>query len=718
MREPDIRRLSLCYTQKMNKKVPELLEQYEDIVILWSLRALYNLKGYMRMDTEFGLYGHDRALSVVGLEHLIDKHDDENPISKKKFRRILKTQSELYEAKKIPHDGVLFKNLDELGKLVELSDIEKKLLAFGILIHAIKDLTEVCGVLGDLTSRGVINTLSVILDLDPSSIRQALSSDGLLNRTGLMRLECNFPDELDDQLVLLDEITDVLLDDEVLDIMQSLRRFFKVGSEATLKPADFSHVDKDYDLVHHYLRSATKKRLKGVNILIYGPPGTGKTEMVRTLAKDLGCPLYEVNNTGEGVVDEYEKARVDSYQLCQQVLKRTPETLILFDEIEDVFLRDGSMERFGIRTSSDTKKGWFNQLLEENEVPAIWVSNVIYHIDEAILRRFDYVMELKTPPRQTRIRMLREYAKGLNVSEKWLEQISGNEYLAPGLIARGVRVVSELGLEKPAEVEAHLERIIGNTLNAMGYDKDLSKGVKSPITYRLDVLNPDYDLVTLQAALTKMPKGRICLYGQPGTGKSEFARHVAEVLDIPLITKRASDLLDPYLGMTERHLSEMFEQAMDEGAVLLLDEADSFLQDRARARESWQVSQVNELLTQMEQFDGLFFCSTNLMEQLDQASLRRFDLKIKFDFLKPEQLWSLFQQVLDDYEAEVPDEENWKKQIVGMQGLTPGDFATVARQSRFSGKSLDAEALLDGLKRELQFKAYGAYKNMGFINNS
>jgi SpoVK/Ycf46/Vps4 family AAA+-type ATPase len=215
-----------------------------------------------------------------------------------------------------------------------------------------------------------------------------------------------------------------------------------------------------------------------------------------------------------------------------------------------------------------------------------------------------------------------------------------------------------------------------------------------------------------------MPKGRICLYGQPGTGKSEFARHVAEVLDIPLITKRASDLLDPYLGMTERHLSEMFEQAMDEGAVLLLDEADSFLQDRARARESWQVSQVNELLTQMEQFDGLFFCSTNLMEQLDQASLRRFDLKIKFDFLKPEQLWSLFQQVLDDYDAGVPDEESWKKQILGMQGLTPGDFATVARQSRFSGKSLDAEALLDGLKRELQFKAYGAYKNMGFINNS
>ena len=702
----------------MNKKLPELLEQYEDIVILWSLRVLYDLKGYMRMDTEYGLYGHDRALSVVGLEHLIDKHDDENPISKKKFRRILKAQSDLYEKKTIAYEGVLFRNLTELGKLVELSETEKKLLSFGTLIHAIKDLTEVCGVLGDLTARGVVNSLSIILDIDPASIRQALSKEGLLNRTGLMRLDCNYPDELDDQLELLDEITDVLLDDEQLDIMQSLRRFFKMGREPTLAPDDFSYVQKDYGLVHDYLKAASSKSLKGVNILIYGPPGTGKTEMVRTLAKDIGCPLYEVNNTGEGDVDEYDKARVDSYQLCQQVLKRTPDTLILFDEIEDVFLRDGSMERFGIRTSSDTKKGWFNQLLEENTLPAIWVSNVIYHIDEAIIRRFDYVMELKTPPRQTRIKIFRDYAKSMDVSEKWLQKIATNEYLAPGLISRAVKVVSELSLKTQTEVESHLEQVISNTLGAMGYDKDLTKGVQSPITYRLDALNPDYDLVTLQEALKKQPKGRICLYGQPGTGKSEFARHIAETLDVPLIIKRASDLLDPYVGMTERHLREMFEQANEEESILLLDEADSFLQDRTRARESWQVTQVNELLTQMEQFDGLFFCSTNLMEQLDQASLRRFDLKIKFDFIKPDQLWGLFKQVLEDYKADAPDEATWMKKVKALENLTPGDFATVARQSRFSGKPLDAEGLFDGLKRELKFKAYGAYKNMGFINNS
>jgi len=45
---------------------------------------------------------------------------------------------------------------------------------------------------------------------------------------------------------------------------------------------------------------------------------------------------------------------------------------------------------------------------------------------------------------------------------------------------------------------------------------------------------------------------------------------------------------------------------------------------------------VNELLTQMEAFDGIFVCTTNLMDKLDQASLRRFSFKIRFDVLKPE----------------------------------------------------------------------------------
>jgi SpoVK/Ycf46/Vps4 family AAA+-type ATPase len=92
------------------------------------------------------------------------------------------------------------------------------------------------------------------------------------------------------------------------------------------------------------------------------------------------------------------------------------------------------------------------------------------------------------------------------------------------------------------------------------------------------------------------------------------------------------------LGETEQNLARMFQDAAADNVVLLLDEADSFLQDRRGAERSWEVSQVNEMLTQMETFQGVFVASTNLMESLDQASLRRFDIKVKFDFLGRDQI--------------------------------------------------------------------------------
>ncbi len=700
----------------MSKDFKSPMDQYKEIVILWSLRILLDLKGYTLMDISYGLYGNERALAAVGLEKLLDKYDEDNELSKKKFRKILNKQYKKYEAMDHNFDDLtLSQNIRKLSDLIDLNPIEQQLLAFGVLLHAVRDLEAICDVLGDISSHSVVSVLAAIVGIPPVEVRQALSSDGLLNKTGLLRLDREEHTNLEYQISILDEISDVLLDEDQPDIMESLKRFFTQGKAANLKVSDFEHISKDYEIVSRYLKASCAKGLQGSNVLIYGPPGTGKSELVRTLAKDLEYNLYEVTTTdGEDDAIMYQ-GRVDSYQLCQQVLKRKTLTMILFDEIEDVFVRDGSMERYGIRTSTDSKKGWFNMVLEDNKVPAVWVSNVISHIDEAILRRFDYVMELKTPPRKTRIKIINHYTENLNVSEGWIKKISINEDLAPGLIARAVKVVKELGFKDQMRNEASLERVISNTLHAMGYDKNLAKGAASPISYRPDILNADYDLVALQEGLQKYGQGRFCLYGPSGTGKSEFARHISEVLDKPLLVKRASDLLDPYVGVTEKEIKQMFEQALDENALLLLDEADSFLQDRSRARQSWEVTQVNELLTQMERFEGIFVCSTNLMDNLDQASLRRFDLKIKFDYLKPDQGWELFQQVIADYNSRIKDKDACEKKVRALRGLTPGDFATVVRQSRYAPVKLDAESLIDGLKREIEFKDKGKFKNIGFV---
>ena len=117
---------------------------------------------------------------------------------------------------------------------------------------------------------------------------------------------------------------------------------------------------------------------------------------------------------------------------------------------------------------------------------------------------------------------------------------------------------------------------------------------------------------------------------------------LAAKLEKPLIIKKGSDLLSMWLGKTEKNIANAFKEAKEESAVLVFDEVDSFLADRSNADKSWEVTQVNEMLVQMESFDGIFIATTNLMANLDKASLRRFDLKMEFGYLKPEQSWKLF----------------------------------------------------------------------------
>ena len=700
----------------MNKLLPEISKQYQPIVERWILRTLLDLRGYSMMNMRYGVDEYENFFNFIGLGHLVEKYEDDR-LKKKKLRKLLKPlhkkNAALGEIKK----GALFGNIDKLSELIGMSATEKQLLSFCLLLNTVREIETVTEVLGTLSSANIINALAVILELNPTDVRKSLSSDSLLYRTGLVRLSRD-TGELFYQLVSMGDIYEALLDESEPDMMSSLTRFFAPSKAATLERDDFAHLQQDYQLLHRYLKISTSQHKKGVNILIYGVPGTGKTELVRTLATSLKMNLYEVavDAKTDSYDDEEENSRMDSYRLCLQVLKRKKNTLILFDEIEDAFIRDGNMERFGIRTNTNAKKGSLNHILESNLLPTLWVSNVISHIDEAIIRRFDYVLELKIPPKSTRFSIIKKHIGDLDVSEEWIDRVSNNESLAPALISRAISVVKTLGEKKQQQIEASMERILSNTLHAMGYDKNLSNPHPSVLTYRLDALNPDYNLKDLQQGLGKKPAGTFCLYGPSGTGKSEFVHQLADVLDKPLLIKRASDLLDPYVGMTERNICNMFEQAKYDQSILLLDEADSFLRDRALSRESWEVAQVNELLTQMEQFTGLFFCTTNLMEVLDQASLRRFDLKIKFDYLKPDQVWILFQQTLADAKnGTISKEKILKNKIRALQGVTPGDFATVVKQNRFTAKKLTADDLLDALMREIKFKQHGAFKEIGFM---
>jgi SpoVK/Ycf46/Vps4 family AAA+-type ATPase len=139
-----------------------------------------------------------------------------------------------------------------------------------------------------------------------------------------------------------------------------------------------------------------------------------------------------------------------------------------------------------------------------------------------------------------------------------------------------------------------------------------------------------FEIPRIVEALKARGHGTLCFYGAPGTGKTALAEHIAKAVGRPLIIKQASDLMSKYVGETEQNMAAMFKEAEAEKAVLLLDEADSFLQDRRGAQRTYEVTEVNEMLQGMERFNGVFVCTTNLLDRLDQAALRRFTFKIKF----------------------------------------------------------------------------------------
>ena len=134
----------------------------------------------------------------------------------------------------------------------------------------------------------------------------------------------------------------------------------------------------------------------------------------------------------------------------------------------------------------------------------------------------------------------------------------------------------------------------------------------------------------------------LCLEGPPGTGKSAFTRYLAERLGLEVLQKRASDLLSPWVGETEQQIAAAFAEARDAQAFLIFDEADSLLGDRRSAHRSWEVSQVNEMLTWMESHPLPFACTTNFGEHLDPATLRRFVFKVRLDYLAPAQVKEAF----------------------------------------------------------------------------
>jgi len=414
-----------------------------------------------------------------------------------------------------------------------------------------------------------------------------------------------------------------------------------------------------------------------VNILLHSPPGCGKSELVRILADKLDCMLYEVSTQDEDGDPIEGSKRLQALRVAQGFCVQQ-RCLIVFDEVEDVLPAPHPV--FGAALRPPVRKGWINRMLETNPCVTFWLTNAPEALDRAFIRRFDLVWEVKGPPPAQREAHLR--ALPISLPEGSVKKLAACDQLSYAVISRAASVVEAIKDSIGVQGAPHmLETIVSQNLLAQRLPELKPVSVPHDI-YDPTLINCPLNLVELVEGIRRAGSGRLCLYGPPGTGKSAYGQWLSQQVGRPAQLKRASDLLSPYVGQAEKNIAAAFRSARDAGAVLIVDEVDSFLQDRRQAHRSWEVSLVNEFLTQMEAFEGVFVATTNLLEKTDSAAWRRFDLTAQFDFLRAEQALRLLDRHLQS-SALPPANAAAAARLGLLPTLAPGDFAAVARQARF-----------------------------------
>lgn len=533
--------------------------------------------------------------------------------------------------------------------------------------------------------------IALLIGRSPTQVQRRLQSDSTLLTSGVLNWR--------DRKAL-----------EVLSRLNQLSQPSKRGTpratllgsprQASLPLEAFQHLGNDIDRIVALLRGAVEQNIPGIHVMLYGPPGTGKTELAATLATAIGVALHSVGETDDRGGEPSRGERLRDFQLAQRLLSRGDPAVLLFDEAEDLFTGDNESDH----SSHAGSRAFVHRLLEQGRAPVIWTSNSLKEFPQPVLRRMACCLELRVPPEPVRRRLWKEVAseEGVALPEADVARMAKTLPVAPALARSALRAA----------------RLAGGGADTVrwalsGVARAMSGGL-DPVadTANTDVFDPrlmtaDRDLAGLADRLAKPGASRrvsLLLSGPPGSGKSAYARHLAERMGLPVMQRRSSDLLGAYVGETEKAIASAFSAARADGAFLIFDEADSLLGDRREAVRSWEVSMVNEMLTWMEQHPLPFCCTTNLAERLDPAIARRLLVKAKFGWLTPQQTALAFET---HFGMSAP------RSLLELRQLTPADFDLVRRQLSVGEISGDPEILVAALEREQMAKP-GVTAPLGF----
>jgi len=195
-------------------------------------------------------------------------------------------------------------------------------------------------------------------------------------------------------------------------------------------------------------------------------------------------------------------------------------------------------------------------------------------------------------------------------------------------------------------------------------------------------------------------------HGPSGTGKTMAAEAVAGSLGLPLLRADLSQLMDKYVGETEKHLARLLDSARENRCVLLFDEADSLFGKRSegsRANDKYANLSTSYLLQEIERYEGVALLSTNLLGNFDEAFLRRLRYIVRFGIPGAAEREKLWRRALppERVEGELP------YAMLARAELSPARINCAARNAAVAAlaqgrERVDTRGLLRALRLELE----------------
>lgn len=569
----------------------------------------------------------------------------------------------------------------------ELTDAEAKLIVFLMVKSMWNPLDEM---FDRLDGRERAYFISVLLDAKIGDYSALFSSSSSLKKFGIVNQKLFVSENIANYIRgLTEEFIPNVID------MQENADAFDISS------FDIPPLSKK--IILELLKSESPCK-----ILFYGRAGSGKTEFAKALAAECGkgiaVPIFNKDNEDENKFNKCAMAEFVAYKM---------DKVALIDECDNII-----SSNFGFLHRKNTDKGDINKRFDSMNGKSIWITNSIESIEESTLRRFTFSVEFDGLSKIQKINSLKTALNATAFSakidaEELYKRLDKYRLSTAGI---ALAVNSANAVVKNSSTEEFL-----GTVEAVAKAQYVLLNGKSPkkvsrykpdCRFDSDIINMDTPYDTLMRTLTnyskKLGEGAVdCPFnmifaGVPGSGKTELAKHIARKLDKKIVLKNMSDMQSMYVGETEKNIAEAFAQAEREEAILVIDEADSLFVDRSTATRSWEISQTNEMLAQMENFRGIFICSTNVLEKVDTAAMRRFQKKITFGYLGKEARKKLFKSYFFDGVKELSDET-----VCGLEklnNLTAGDFKNVFQQIQFADTAYNEHDLLELLKRETEFK--------------